>query len=88
MEANKTVDEIKKILEKIRPYLNSEGGDLEYIDFKDGIVYIRMLGACMDCVALDSTLKDGIESLLIENVPEVIEVRNVAEGVDVNVFTE
>ena len=69
--------QIIKILDKIRPYLNSEGGDLEYIGFKDGIVYIRMLGACMDCIALDSTLKDGIESLLIE-------VKNVAEGVDLD----
>ncbi|HIT49864.1 MAG TPA: NifU family protein [Candidatus Pelethenecus faecipullorum] len=76
--------QIIKILDKIRPYLNSEGGDLEYIGFKDGIVYIRMLGACMDCIALDSTLKDGIESLLIENIPEVIEVKNVAEGVDLD----
>lgn len=71
------IEEIKKILNKLRPYLNSEGGDLEFIDFKDGIVYIRMLGACVDCGALDSTLKDGIEALLIENIPEVIEVRNV-----------
>lgn len=76
--------QIIKIMDKIRPYLNSEGGDLEYIGFKDGIVYIRMLGACMDCIALDSTLKDGIESLLIENIPEVIEVKNVAEGVDLD----
>ena len=76
--------QIIKILDKIRPYLNSEGGDLEYIGFKDGIVYIRMLGACMDCIALDSTLKDGIESLLIENILEVIEVKNVAEGVDLD----
>ncbi|MDE5715913.1 MAG: NifU family protein [Anaeroplasmataceae bacterium] len=76
-------EQIKKILGKIRPYLNSEGGDLEYIGFQDGIVYIRMLGACMDCGALDSTLKDGIEALLVENVPEVIEVRNLALGEEV-----
>lgn len=70
---NKVEEKIQKILNKIRPYLNSEGGDLEYLGFKDGIVYIRMLGACIDCGALDSTLKDGIEALLLENVPEVIE---------------
>lgn len=80
MEDLKVVEEIKKILNKIRPYLNSEGGDLEYLDFKDGIVYIKMLGACVDCGALDSTLKDGIEALLVENIPEVIEVRNVLDG--------
>lgn len=78
MENENIVDQIKKILNKIRPYLNAEGGDLEYIDYKEGIVYIKMLGACIDCGALDSTLKDGIEALLIENVPEVIEVRNIS----------
>lgn len=78
MENNtNTVEEIKKILNKIRPYLNSEGGDLEFIKYEDGIVYIKMLGACMECGSLDSTLKDGIEALLVEYVPEVVEVRNI-----------
>ena len=81
MENDKIVEEIKKILNKIRPYLNSEGGALEFIDYKDGIVYIKMLGACQDCGALDSTLKDGIEALLVENVPEVIEVKNIVDEV-------
>lgn len=76
-------EQIKKILNRIRPYLNSEGGDLEYLGFKEGIVFIRMLGACMDCGALDSTLKDGIEALLVENIPEVIEVKNLAVGEEV-----
>ena len=69
--------EIIKILDKIRPSLNSEGGDLDFVKFEDGIVYIKMLGACIDCGALDSTLKDGIEALLVEYVPEVIEVKNI-----------
>ena len=56
--------------------------DLQYIGFEDGIVYVRMLGACVDCAGLDSTLKDGIEALLVENVPEVISVVNVIEGVE------
>ena len=80
----KIEEQLKKILSKIRPYLNSEGGDLEYIGFKDGIVYIRMLGACIDCGALDSTLKDGIEALLVENIPEVIEVKNLALGDEID----
>ncbi len=80
MNENKIEQQIEKILDKIRPYLNSEGGDLEYLGFRDGIVYVRMLGACMDCGALDSTLKDGIEALLVENIPEVIEVVNVGLG--------
>lgn len=77
MENDKTILEIKRILDKIRPYLNSEGGDIEFVSFIDGIVNVRLLGACVGCGAIDYTLKDGIEALLIENVPEVIEVRNV-----------
>ena len=70
---------ILQVLDKIRPYLNSEGGDLEFIKFEDGVVYIRMLGACLGCSAIDVTLKDGIESLLTAYVPEVIEVVNVVD---------
>ena len=82
---NLVEEKIIKILNKIRPYLNSEGGDLQYIGFEEGIVYVRMLGACVDCAGLDSTLKDGIEALLVENIPEVIEVRNcgIEEEIDV-----
>ena len=82
---NLVEEKIIKILNKIRPYLNSEGGDLQYIGFEDGLVYVRLLGACVDCAGLDSTLKDGIEALLVENIPEVIEVRNcgIEEEIDV-----
>ena len=75
----KVLSEINKVLDKIRPYLYSEGGDLEFVDFKDGIVYIRMLGACNGCGSIEYTLKDGIEALLVEYVPEVIEVKQVEE---------
>ena len=69
--------QIKDIIEKIRPYLNNDGGDIEYLKFEDGVVYVRMLGACEGCAAIDDTLKDGIEALLLEYVPGVIEVINV-----------
>lgn len=82
METNNTVEQIKKILDKIRPYLNSEGGDLEFLRFEDGIVYIKMLGACMDCQSLDSTLKDGIEAMLVDSIPEVIGVCNVTQDME------
>lgn len=88
MERENIEQQIKKILNKIRPYLNSEGGDLEYLGFKDGIVYVRMLGACMDCGALDLTLKDGIEAILVESLPEVIGVKNLAYGEEFDVFNE
>ena len=72
----------KKIIatiEKIRPFLVSEGGDIKYIKFEDGIVYVKMLGHCSNCSFMDVTLKDGIEVALLNEVPEVIEVVNVDE---------
>ena len=76
----KTIDEIKKVIEKLRPYLQRDGGDIEFADFKDGIVYLRMLGACAGCSLIDSTLKDGVEQILMEEVPEVIEVQNIGDA--------
>ncbi|MGM9972361.1 MAG: NifU family protein [Anaeroplasmataceae bacterium] len=77
-----TIDQIKLIIGKIRPYLNSEGGDLEFLGYKDGMVYVRMLGACADCGMLDMTLTDGIESMLKEEVPAVIGVKNILDPDD------
>ena len=79
-------EQIKYTLDKIRPFLQRDGGDVEFHSFEDGIVYVRMMGACVDCVGLDSTLKDGIEALLVENVPEVIEVRNCGIEEDIDGF--
>lgn len=69
---------IIEVLEKIRPFLNSDGGDLKYIKFEDGIVYIELTGHCSNCFMMDTTLKDGIEIALINEIPEVIEVRNIS----------
>ena len=59
-------EKIKDILNKLRPFLLSEGGDLSFVKFEDGIVYIKMLGACVGCGLIDYTLKDGIETALKE----------------------
>ncbi|MEG0367316.1 MAG: NifU family protein [Coprobacillus sp.] len=68
-------EEIKKVIEKLRPYLQRDGGDIEYVRFEEGIVYVQMHGACAGCTMLDSTLKDGVEQILIEEVPGVLEVQ-------------
>lgn len=73
------VVKINNVINRIRPYLQNDGGDCEFVDFKDGIVYIKMLGACVGCGSIDSTLKDTIEALLLEEVPGVIGVENLAE---------
>ena len=77
-----TIEEEEKVINKLRPYLNRDGGDIELIDFKDGIVYVKMLGACAGCSMLDETLKDGVEQILMEEVPGVLGVQNILEGTE------
>lgn len=67
--------EIEKVINKIRPYIQRDGGDVEFVAFEDGIVYVRMLGACSDCLMLDDTIKDGVEMILMEEVEGVKEVK-------------
>ena len=73
-------EQIKNVSHKLRPYLQRDGGDIEYVDFKDGIVYVRMLGACAGCTMIDDTLKDGVEQILMEEVPGVLEVQNISSA--------
>jgi Fe-S cluster biogenesis protein NfuA len=71
---------IVAILEEIRPYLQRDGGDLEFVAFEDGIVKLHLQGACGTCPSSVMTLKMGIENALREQVPEVQEVRTVEPG--------
>ena len=72
---SETETKILALLDKIRPYLISDGGNVEYVKFEDGIVYLRLLGACDGCPLLDVTLKDGIEELMVSEIDEVKEVK-------------
>ncbi len=74
---NDTEKQIEEIIRKVRPYLQADGGDVEYIGFQDGIVYVKLAGACIGCTSVDSTLRDGIEAILLEEVPGVIGVEQV-----------
>ena len=78
------VKQIITVLEKIRPFLNRDGGDVEFVRFENGIVYVKMIGACAGCDLIDSTLQDGIATLLMEDVPGVVGVRNAVEEVIIN----
>lgn len=69
---------ICSVIDKIRPFLLSDGGNLEFVKFEDGIVFVHLSGACEECSMLDITLKDGIEQLLINEIPEIKEVKNVS----------
>ena len=72
-----TENKIKEIIDKLKPFLISEGGNIEFVKYEDNIVYIKMMGACANCEMLDFTLKEGIEASIISEVPEVKEVINI-----------
>lgn len=66
------VTQIKEVIEtRVRPAVAQDGGDVAYHDFRDGIVYLEMHGACSGCPSATFTLKNGIENLLKHYVPEV-----------------
>lgn len=65
------------IIDKLRPFLINDGGNLEFIKYENNIVYVKLLGACAECNMMDITLKDGIEQLIINEIPEVKEVINI-----------
>lgn len=70
------VAQIKELIEtRVRPAVASDGGDIRYRGFREGVVYLQMQGACSGCPSSSATLKQGIEGLLKHYVPEVSEVR-------------
>ncbi|MCR4561917.1 MAG: NifU family protein [Bacilli bacterium] len=64
--------QIENVLEKIRPFLQREGGDIQYIGFLEGVVYVVMQGACQGCMYVDADISAGVEIILMEEVPGVI----------------
>lgn len=68
-------DKVKETLDTIRPQLQADGGDLEYVKMDDaGKVYVKLTGACGSCPMATMTLKQGVERRLKEAIPEVTEV--------------
>ncbi len=61
-------------LDKIRHFLQKDGGDVEFKSFKDGVVYVKMQGACQDCAYANEDIKGLVEVILQEEVPGVLEV--------------
>ena len=74
---NKEIEKkIIEVLDRIRPYLENDGGSVKFNRFENGVVYVSMTGACSNCDLVSYTLEEGIESALINEVPEVIKVVN------------
>ena len=64
-------EKIQAVIDKIRPMLQADGGDVELVGVEDGIVKVRLKGACAGCPMSQMTLKNGIERLLKQEIPEV-----------------
>lgn len=70
-------EKVMEALDLLRPYLQRDGGDFQLVDVEDGIVKIKLLGACGTCPASMMTLKQGIERSLKEDIPEIVAVEQV-----------
>ena len=74
---NDTKKLVEQALEKIRPMLQRDGGDIELVEVNDGVVKVRLTGACKGCPMSQMTLKQGVEKLLLKEVPGLKEVHAV-----------
>jgi Fe-S cluster biogenesis protein NfuA len=64
-------EKVEAVLKKIRPNLQADGGDVELVDVVDGVVKVRLTGACGTCPMSTMTLKMGVERILKEQIPEI-----------------
>ena len=70
-------EQVQNVLEQIRPHLQADGGDVKLVSVEDGVVRVQLQGACAGCPMSTMTLKNGIERILKQQIPEVKEVRSV-----------
>ena len=70
-------EQVKELIESIRPFLIQDGGDIEFLRIEDNYVYIKLTGACKNCLYQDGTISYGIEALIKDKIPEIEGVINV-----------
>ena len=71
------IKKIETVLDTIRPYLNMDGGDIIFVKYEDGCVYVKLTGACHGCLYSEDTIHGYIEETLKAEIPEILEVVNV-----------
>ena len=71
-------DRAREVIESFRPYIQADGGDIEFVTIEDGMAHVRLRGACCGCPHAAMTLQMGVERHLRERVPEIRGVINVA----------
>ncbi|MDR1080937.1 MAG: NifU family protein [Deltaproteobacteria bacterium] len=72
--------QVEEALKKVRPYLLADGGDIELVDVKDGVVEVRLTGACGSCPMSQMTLRNGVERALREAIPDIKKVVAINSG--------
>lgn len=77
MNSNNIEKKIKNMIEELRPYLNMDGGDLEFVKYEDNYLYIKLTGACQACMFQDNTINDNILVYFKEQLPELEGIINV-----------
>ncbi|MBW2260059.1 MAG: NifU family protein [Deltaproteobacteria bacterium] len=70
-------ESVQAVIDQIRPMLQRDGGDVELVDVEDGVVKVRLQGACKGCPMSQMTLKNGIEKFVKQQIPEVDRVESV-----------
>jgi len=70
-------EKVEKIINRIRPALQADGGNIELVDVVDGVVKVRLMGACSCCQGAQMTLKMGVEKALKEEIPDIVGVEAV-----------
>ena len=71
MKNNEIEEKIKELVENMRPYLNMDGGDMEFIKYEDHYVYIKLQGACANCLYQGNTINDNLLEYFKEEIPEI-----------------
>ena len=69
-------EQVQQVLDKIRPSLQADGGDVELVEVENGIVKVKLKGACAGCPMSQMTLKNGIERLIKKEIPEIKSVES------------
>lgn len=64
-------DRVQEIIQEVRPFIQSDGGDIELVKIEDQVVYVRLNGACIGCPSSMMTLKGGVEARIREDIPEI-----------------
>lgn len=71
------IEKIKNVLDSLKPFIQADGGDIEFVKYEDDYVYIKLSGACAGCEFIDYTLEDNVYEAIKEEIPECKGVLNI-----------